>query len=75
MKTQIANNSSGDSLHSVFFISEKEAQLKQKEAMLEQRQQELERRADEINFILKSFNNNGTPISAGNDLPLQSSHR
>ena len=34
MKTQLANNSSADSLHSVFFISEKEAQLKQKEAML-----------------------------------------
>ena len=38
MKTQIANNSSGDSLHSVFFISEKEAQLKQKEVNLELRQ-------------------------------------
>ena len=58
MKTQLANNSSGDSLHSVFFISEKEAQLKQKELNLELRQQELERRADEINFILKSFENN-----------------
>ena len=57
MKTQVANNSSGDSLHSIFFISEKEAQLKQREAMLELRQQELEQRADEISLILKTFKN------------------
>ena len=73
MKTQMANNSSGDSLHSVFFISEKEAQLKQKESMLELRQQELERRADEISFILKSFNNDGK--NSPHNLPLQQQAR
>ena len=46
-----------DEIHSIFFLSEKEAKIKQKEQILEQRQKELEQRADEINRILKSFNN------------------
>ena len=78
MKSQIVNNSSGDSLHSVFFNSEKEAQIKQREKLLEARQKELERRADEINVILKSFKSypstattiGGTEANAS-DLPLQ----
>ena len=69
----MAANSSGDSLHSVFFISEKEAQLKQKEEMLRKRQRELEQRADEINVILKTFNQCGGALSSSDSscLPLQ----
>ena len=62
-----------DEIHSIFFLSEKEAKIKQKEQILEQRQKELEQRADEINRILKSFNNSQSVGAINvNELPLQS---
>ena len=70
MKTQIVNNSSGDSLHSVFFISEKEAQLNSRESMLQLWQEELVGRADEISQILKTFGHSGRHMASYN-LPLQ----
>ena len=62
-----------DEIHSIFFLSEKEAKIKQKEQILEQRQKELEQRADDINRILKSFNNqHSVSTVSANELPLQS---